>query len=394
MFETLTPPEQDKIIALMGAFAADPRPGKVDLGVGVYRTPEGRTPVMAAVKQAEERIWQAQDTKGYVALSGDPAFGDAMRDLILADAVPADRVAACGTPGGTGAVRQVLEMTRRLSPDATVWLSTPTWPNHPAIVDHLDQNRRDYRYYDPETGGIDRDGMLSDLAQTKRGDLVLLHGCCHNPTGADLRLEDWAATADVLEKTGAIPFIDMAYLGFAQSLQDDAAGTRLISSRLPETLIAASCSKNFGLYRDRVGVILAVTAAGKSRDAAFATLAGLNRQSFAFPPDHGARVVETILTDPTLQDTWRSELRQMRETTIANRRALAEALRAETGSDRFGFLAEHNGMFSLIGAIPDQVDTLRTDHAIYLVGGGRMNVAGLTPDTIPAVAKALAQVLA
>lgn len=393
MFETLSPPEQDKIIALMGQFAADPRAGKVDLGVGVYRTPEGGTPVMAAVKQAEERIWQEQETKGYVALSGDPAFGDAMRDLILGDAVPADRVAACGTPGGTGAVRQVLEMTKRLTPEATVWLSTPTWPNHPAIVDHLSQTRRDYRYYDPETGGLDRDGMLADLAQTKRGDLVLLHACCHNPTGADLRLEDWAAIAGILEQTGAIPFIDMAYLGFANSLEEDAAGTRLIAARLPETLIAASCSKNFGLYRDRVGVVLAVTAPGKPRDAAFATLAGLNRQSFAFPPDHGARVVETILTDATLQDTWRTELRQMRETMIANRRALAEALRAETGSDRFGFVASHNGMFSLIGATPDQVETLRETHAIYLIGDGRMNVAGLTPETIPTVARAIANVL-
>ena len=393
MFETLSPPEADKILRIMAMFAADTRGDKVDLGVGVYRTPDGRTPVMRAVKEAEERIWQAQATKSYVALSGDPAFLSAMRGLILGDAVPADRVAACGTPGGTGAVRQVLEMTKRLTPEATVWTSTPTWANHHAILDHLFLTRRDYRYYDVESGGIDRDGMFADLAQAKRGDLVLLHACCHNPTGADLRLEDWEAIAELLEKTGAIPFVDMAYLGFANGLEADAEGTRLLATRLPEVLVAASCSKNFGLYRDRVGIVLAVTEAGQPNAAAAGTLANLNRQNYAFPPDHGARVVETILTDAALSDMWRDELRDMREGMHANRQAFAEALRTETGSDRFGFVAAHNGMFSLIGASPEQVATLREDHGIYLVDDGRLNVAGLTPETIPTVARAIAQVL-
>ena len=226
MFENRVPPEQDKILRLMGMFAADPRTDKVDLGVGVYRSPEGKTPVMAAVKTAEQRIWEAQETKGYVGLSGDPAFLDAMRGLILGDAVPAARVAACGTPGGTGAVRQVLEMTRRLSPDAAVWISDPTWPNHPAIIGHLAQKSATYRYYDRETGGIDRDGMLADLARTQAGDVILLHACCHNPTGADLTPGDWREIAAICQRTGAIPFVDMAYLGFAESLEADAEGTR------------------------------------------------------------------------------------------------------------------------------------------------------------------------
>ncbi|MBF9048148.1 aminotransferase class I/II-fold pyridoxal phosphate-dependent enzyme [Rhodobacterales bacterium LSUCC0031] len=391
MFETVNPPELDKIIRLMGMFAADPREGKVDLGVGVYRSPEGKTPVMAAVKEAEHRIWAAQDSKTYVGLRGDLGFLDAMRRLLFGESVAPIRVAAAGTPGGTGAVRQVLETVHRLNPQATVWISDPTWPNHPAIIDHLGQRRQSYRYYDASTGGIDRDGMLADLAGAGRGDLILLHGCCHNPTGADLLPDDWQKIAAICARTGAIPFVDMAYQGFGLGLDEDAAGLRLLAESLPEVLIAASCSKNFGLYRERVGVVLIVT---EGKAAAEGVLAGMNRQNFAFPPDHGARVVQEILGDEALGALWRGELEGMRRAMESNRRALAEALRVETGSDRFGFLAGHQGMFSLIGATPAQVDRLREDHGIYLVGDGRMNVAGLTPETIPRVARALAEVLA
>ena len=391
MFETVTPPEPDKIIRLMGMFAADARTDKVDLGVGVYRSPAGTTPVMEAVKEAEHRIWAAQESKSYVGLRGDLGFLDAMRRLILGESVPADRVAGAGTPGGTGAVRQVLETVHRLNPQATVWISDPTWPNHPAIIDHLGQKRRSYRYYDAATGGIDRPGMMADLAGVARGDLILLHGCCHNPTGADLLPDDWQEIAALCARTGAIPFVDMAYQGFGAGLEADAAGVRLLAATLPEVLIAASCSKNFGLYRERVGTVLIVT---EAKAAAEGVLAGMNRQNFAFPPDHGARVVQEILGDEALGVLWRGELEGMRRAMEGNRRALAVALRAATGSDRFGFLAAHRGMFSLIGATAKQVDILREDHGIYLVGDGRMNVAGLTPDTIPRVARALAEVLA
>ena len=391
MFETVTPPEPDKIIRLMGMFAADARTDKVDLGVGVYRSPAGTTPVMEAVKEAEHRIWAAQESKSYVGLRGDLGFLDAMRRLILGESVPADRVAGAGTPGGTGAVRQVLETVHRLNPQATVWISDPTWPNHPAIIDHLGQKRRSYRYYDATTGGIDRAGMMADLAGAGRGDLILLHGCCHNPTGADLLPDDWQEIAALCARTGAIPFVDMAYQGFGAGLEADAAGVRLLAATLPEVLIAASCSKNFGLYRERVGTVLIVT---EAKAAAEGVLAGMNRQNFAFPPDHGARVVQEILGDEALGALWRGELEGMRRAMEGNRRALAVALRATTGSDRFGFLAAHRGMFSLIGATPAQVDRLREDHGIYLVGDGRMNVAGLTPETIPRVARALAEVLA
>ena len=391
MFETVTPPEPDKIIRLMGMFAADARTDKVDLGVGVYRSPAGTTPVMEAVKEAEHRIWAAQESKTYVGLRGDLGFLDAMRRLILGESVPADRVAGAGTPGGTGAVRQVLETVHRLNPQATVWISDPTWPNHPAIIDHLGQKRQSYRYYDATTGGIDRAGMMADLAGAGRGDLILLHGCCHNPTGADLLPDDWQEIVAICARTGAIPFVDMAYQGFGAGLEADAAGVRLLATALPEVLIAASCSKNFGLYRERVGTVLIVT---EAKAAAEGVLAGMNRQNFAFPPDHGARVVQEILGDEALGALWRGELEGMRRAMEGNRRALAVALRAATGSDRFGFLAAHRGMFSLIGATPAQVDRLREDHGIYLVGDGRMNVAGLTPETIPRVARALAEVLA
>jgi aspartate/tyrosine/aromatic aminotransferase len=391
MFETVTPPEPDKIIRLMGIFAADPRADKVDLGVGVYRSPAGTTPVMAAVKQAEHRIWAAQESKTYVGLRGDTGFLDAMRRLILGDSVTPDRVAAAGTPGGTGAVRQVLETVHRLNPEAKVWISDPTWPNHPAIIDHLGQSRASYRYYDPATGGIDRAGMMADLAGAARGDLILLHGCCHNPTGADLTLADWQEIAAICACTGAIPFVDMAYQGFGAGLEEDAAGVRLLAESLPEVLIAASCSKNFGLYRERVGVVLIVT---EGKAAAEGVLAGMNRQNFAFPPDHGARVVQEILGDQALDALWRDELAGMRRMMEGHRAALANALRDATGSDRFGFLAAHRGMFSLIGATPAQVESLRAEHGIYLVGDGRMNIAGLTQDSIPRVAQAIAQVLA
>ena len=391
MFETVTPPEPDKIIRLMGMFAADARTDKVDLGVGVYRSPAGTTPVMEAVKEAEHRIWAAQESKTYVGLRGDLGFLDAMRRLILGESVPADRVAGAGTPGGTGAVRQVLETVHRLNPQATVWISDPTWPNHPAIIDHLGQKRQSYRYYDATTGGIDRAGMMADLAGAGRGDLILLHGCCHNPTGADLLPDDWQEIAALCARTGAIPFVDMAYQGFGAGLEADAAGVRLLAATLPEVLIAASCSKNFGLYRERVGTVLIVT---EAKAAAEGVLAGMNRQNFAFPPDHGARVVQEILGDEPLGALWRDELDAMRRAMEGNRRALAETLREETGSDRFGFLAAHRGMFSLIGATSTQVDRLREVHGIYLVGDGRMNVAGLTPDTIPRVARGLAEVLA
>ncbi len=394
MLHALGSATPDPIIRLMHAFAADPRPDRIDLGVGMYRDEAGGTPVMAAVHAAELRVLAAQETKGYLGLAGDPAFHAAMRDLLLGEAASVERVAAAGTPGGTGALRQALELVRRANPGARVWMSAPTWPNHPALVRAAGLEAVQYRYYDAESGGIDRAGMRADLEGAAPGDVVLLHGCCHNPTGADLTQGDWSDLAVLLDRRGAVPLIDMAYLGFAEGPQADAAGLRLLAAALPEVLIAASGSKSFGLYRERVGCVLAVCADAGIRERAAAMLATINRESYAFPPDHGARVVTTVLADADLHAQWAAELEAMRLRLARLRAALADALRDASGSDRFGCLKAQRGMFSLIGADPAQVERLRAEHGVYLIGDGRINVAGLGEAAIPGVARAIAAELA
>jgi aromatic-amino-acid transaminase len=389
MFEHLQELPNDKIIALMAEFRADPRDNKIDLGVGVYKDASGNTPVMRAVKTAEKQLWEQETTKTYTALAGDPAFGQALAGLVLGDAVEKERLAFAAQPGGTGAIHQALELIRMATPEATVWLSAPTWPNHPSIIRHLGMKMTEYRYFDNETRAVDFDHMLDDLQAVKAGDVVLLHGACHNPTGANLTLPQWDAVATLLEEKAAVPLIDIAYQGFGDGLDDDAAGTRMLASRLPESLIAASCSKNFGLYRERTGLLMAVAPGPKRKALTQASLAHLNRQNFSFPPDHGARLVQMILDDATLRADWASELESVRTGMLGLRKKLADALRARTGSDRFGFIAEHRGMFSRLGATPEQVAYMRDNHAIYMVSDSRMNIAGLNDASIDIVADAI-----
>ncbi len=389
MLNALHAQPQDKILQLIQMYKDDPRDTKIDLGVGVYKDATGLTPVMRAVKAAEKQLWETETTKTYTGLAGEPAYAAAMQALLLDGVVPNDRLSAVATPGGTGAIRQALELIKLASPDATVWLSNPTWPNHPSIIKYLGMKMAEYRYFDDETRGVDFEGMLADLAQVKAGDVVLLHACCHNPTGANLTLPQWAAVAEMLEKTGAIPFIDIAYQGFGDGLEQDAAGMRLLASRLPELLIAASCSKNFGIYRERTGILIAVSPRADMRAVVQGNLAFLNRQNFSFPPDHGARLVTMILNDPTLRADWQAELEEVRQNMLTLRETLAAELRRLSGSDRFGFLAQHRGMFSRLGAAPEQVETLRRDHGIYMVGDSRMNIAGLNARTVPILAKAI-----
>jgi aromatic-amino-acid transaminase len=389
MLNALHAQPQDKILQLIQMYKDDPRDTKIDLGVGVYKDATGLTPVMRSVKAAEKQLWETEKTKTYTGLAGEPAYAEAMQNLLLDGVVPADRLSAVATPGGTGAIRQALELIQLASPDATVWLSNPTWPNHPSIIKYLGMKMAEYRYFDADSRGVDFDGMLADLAQVKAGDVVLLHACCHNPTGANLTLPQWAAVADLLEKTGAIPFIDIAYQGFGDGLEEDAAGMRLLASRLPELLIAASCSKNFGIYRERTGILIAVSPKADMRAVVQGNLAFLNRQNFSFPPDHGARLVTMILNDPALRADWQAELEEVRQNMLTLRESLAAELRRLSGSDRFGFLAQHRGMFSRLGATPEQVETLRRDHGIYMVGDSRMNIAGLNARTVPILAKAI-----
>jgi aromatic-amino-acid transaminase len=392
MFDRLPKPQPDGILAVMAAFRADPRPDKVDLGVGVYKDAAGRTPVMRAVKAAEARLVAEQDTKTYTQLTGDPAFHTAMAGLILGDAVPPARLAAAAATGGTGAVRLGFELIRIANPAARLWISRPTWPNHITIAEAVGLAWSPYRWLDAEAGSLDRAGLMADLAQAQAGDVVVLHGCCHNPTGVDMAPSDWAAVADLCESRGLVPMVDIAYQGFGAGLEPDAAGLRLLVARLPRVIVAASGAKNFGLYRERVGIAF-VIAPEAERDTVQATLAALNRATISFPPDHGARVVTTILTDPALRADWAAELEAMRARIEGLRRLLADALRELTGSDRMSFVAAQRGMFSTLPLRPDQVARLAREHGVYAVGGGRVNMAGLTEANVPVVARALAAVL-
>ncbi|MBW6505276.1 MAG: aspartate/tyrosine/aromatic aminotransferase [Rhodobacteraceae bacterium] len=389
MLHNLRPQAADKILALMGMLKADPRPGKIDLGVGVYKDASGLTPVMRAVKAAEKRLWESETTKTYTSLAGEPAYHAAMAEMILGFGYPEARVAALATVGGTGAVRQALELVRMAAPDATVWVSDPTWPNHLTILSYLGIKTRAYRYFDAESRGVDFTGMMADLAQAGAGDVVLLHGCCHNPTGANLTMPEWAEVANLLERTGALPLVDLAYQGFGDGLDDDAAGTRLLAARLPQVLIAASCSKNFGIYRERTGILLALAPEGATRDLVQGNFAYLNRQNYSFAPDHGSRLVTMILTDAGLRADWQAELEEVRRGMLALREQLAAELRGLAGSDRFGFLAQHRGMFSRLGASPEQVEKMRVDNAIYMVSDSRLNIAGLNAETVPVLARAI-----
>jgi aromatic-amino-acid transaminase len=389
MLENLTAQPADKILALVAKFKADTRSNKVDLGVGVYKDATGNTPVMRAVKEAERRILADQSTKAYTGLAGDPAFGAVMKDLVLGDSVRNERVAAIATPGGTGAIRQALELIRLAAPKATVWLSNPTWPNHPSIIQYLGMQMSEYRYFDSETRGVDFAGLMTDLDKVARGDIVLLHGCCHNPTGANLSYEQMAEVISLMQKKGAVPFIDIAYQGFGDGLAEDAKATRQIASSFENCLIAASCSKNFGIYRERTGVLMAVCKDADQQALAQQNLAFLNRQNYSFPPDHGARVVTTILQDPDLRADWEAELEETRSGMLALRQQLADELKRLTNSDRFDFLAQHRGMFSRLGTTPEMVEKLRAEHGIYMVGDSRMNIAGLNAQTVPVLAKAI-----
>jgi aspartate aminotransferase len=389
MFAHLSPQPKDKILALMAAYKEDPRDTKVDLGVGVYKDASGNTPVMRAVKAAERRLVDEQTSKAYVGLAGDPAFSDAMIDLVLDGAVARERVAAVATPGGTGAIRQGLELIKLAAPDATVWISNPTWPNHPSIIKYLGMPMAEYRYFDEATRGVDFDGMLADLKQVKAGDVVLLHGCCHNPTGANLTADQLQQAISVIKDVGAMPFVDIAYQGFGDGLDADGAATRAIAASFDNVLIAASCSKNFGVYRERTGILMAIARNQDERDLAQQNLSYLNRQNYSFPPDHGARVVTMILTDPVLRADWEAELEDTRLGMLDLRQQLASELRRLSNSDRFNFLATHRGMFSRLGTTPEKVEKLRADHGIYMVGDSRMNIAGLNADTIPVLAKAI-----
>jgi aromatic-amino-acid transaminase len=390
MFEALQPAAPDKILALQDAFRADPREQKLDLGVGVYKDAEGRTPVMRAVKEAERRLLETQTTKAYLGPAGDEGFNAAMVELVFGKDAPTDRIAAAQTPGGTGAVRLLADLIARAERGATVWISDPTWPNHAAILKTAGLAFRTYPYFDAARCEVDWTAMRAALAEAGPGDVVLLHGCCHNPTGANLTEDQWRELAAMAADQAFTPFVDMAYQGFGDGLEADSFSVRTLAAAVPELLVAASCSKNFALYRDRVGCAMALSATPKATGLVKDNLKGLARTNWSMPPDHGAAVVRTVLTDPELRADWEAEIDSMRERMLEVRRTLAEALRQRTNSDRFDFIARHRGMFSLTGISPEEIERVRAEHGVYIVGDSRINIAGLNAESVATLAAALA----
>ena len=394
MFETLSKAPGDKILALMGEYAADTRPTKIDLGVGVYKDEQGVTAVMSAVRKAERRILDSEKTKTYLGIAGNKGFGAAVLDLALADSVDRSRVRIAQAPGGTGSLWVLMQLINRARPGATVWVSDPTWPNHNPIAENSGLAVKTYPYFDTETRGVKFEQMLAALDQLTAADVVLVHGCCHNPTGANLTNAQWDQVAASLAKTGALPFIDLAYLGFGDGLLEDAYGTRKILASVPEALVAFSGSKNFGLYRERVGAAILVAKDAASADVAQSQLLNIIRGAYSQPPDHGAEIIRTILEDADLRAEWEAELNAMRARMIRLREKLSAAIRQKSNSENFDFIAAHRGMFSLLGLENAVVERLKAENGIYMVGDSRINVAGIPEDRIGDLADALLAAIA
>lgn len=387
MFQTLQPQPADPLLALINLFRADPRKRKMDLGVGTYRDEEGATPVMATVKTAERFLLETQRTKSYLGPEGDERFVELLVPVVFgASGCFAGRLVGVQTPGGGGALRLGAELIATARPGATVWLGTPTWPNHRPIFAAAGLKMAEYRQFDRETQRFCLDDMLAALSQAEAGDVVLLQGCCYNPTGADPTPAEWDGIAALLAERGLVPFVDLAYQGLGNGLDMDADGTRCVLARVEEALVAYSCDKNFGLYRERTGALFVL---GRDADAAGtvrANLASLARVNWSMPPDHGAAAVRVILESDELAHAWRRELDGMRRRIAAVRQAIAAA------DPRLAFLARQRGMFSLLPVTEAAVAALCRDHAIYMAGSGRINIAGLRTADVGAFVAAMAAV--
>ncbi|MBP2490479.1 aromatic-amino-acid transaminase [Rhizobium leguminosarum] len=393
MFETLTAAPPDKILSLSVLYRNDARPTKMDLGVGVYKDSQGATVIMRAVRDAEKRLYESQTSKTYVGMAGDEGFNKAMLKLVFGEKADLSRMFACQTAGGSGALRTIADLLAKARADATVWLSDPTWVNHVPILKAAGLNIATYPYFDPASGTVKAEAMLKGLKQAKAGDIILVHGCCHNPTGANLTIEQWGLVADLLVEGDLFPFIDLAYQGFGDGLEADAAAVRLLASKVPEMAVATSCSKNFSVYRDRVGAVILMGRDAESVKIAGSQALATTRVLYSMPPDHAAAAVRLILEDDALRADWKSELEAMRLRMLNLRKGFAEALRRQSNTSRFDFIADHRGMFSRLGLTEAQVDRLRDEFGIYMVGDSRFNVAGLWEDRLDDLAKAVVSVL-
>ena len=393
MFELLKSQPSDKIMELMALYSEDSRSDKLDLGVGVYKDANGVTPIMKAIKESERSLLENQISKSYVGLLGSLEFCKEINYLVLNDEIEEKRLAYAQTPGGTGAIHQLLLLLRSTGFSGAVWISDPTWPNHGAILKHLGLNIKKYSYFDDETCEVDFDKMQEDMKDVQKQDVVILHGCCHNPTGANLSLDQWRVLSEIFKEKGVLPLIDLAYQGFGDGLTEDTEGLRKMMTEVPEAMVAVSCSKNFGVYRDRVGVAIAMSENQNQKLVALDNLKSFNRLTFSFPPDHGAAVVNQILKDESLKKLWREELEQMRLHMLSLRKNLARSLASETNSDRFNFVERHRGMFSKLGLTESQVETLRQENGIYMVSDSRINIAGLRHEIIGSLAQSIAKVI-
>jgi len=390
--ETLPP---DPILGVTAAFRADPSPGKIDLGVGVYRDDLGNTPVPAAVREAERELLAGQSTKTYVGPAGNLEFNAEIVRLALGAAAAelSDRTATIQTVGGCGALRLGAELIRASRPDAAVYVSDPTWANHEPLVGSSGLSLLRYPYYDPVTRGVSFGRMVEHFARLPAGSVVLLHACCHNPTGADLGPDEWTTLVEVIEKRRLLPFVDLAYQGFADDLDSDVFGLRLIARRVPQFLLAISCSKNFGLYRERAGA-LAVVAATPAAAAAVAThQARTARRMYSMPPDHGAATAARVLADPRLRLLWERELAGMVARMKSLRSLLAERLSARRPERDFTWITRHRGMFSQLGLAAAAIAELRNRHHVYVPPDGRMNVAGVSEANVDRIADSIVAVL-
>lgn len=394
MFETLEPKPADAILKLIGEHQNDPREEKVDLGVGVYRDADGNTPILNCVKKAEHWLVGTQTSKAYLGSRGDAVFCDDIEKLVFGDdAVNDDRIATVQSPGGSGALRVGAELMLRADPDVTMWVSDPTWNNHIPLMGNAGVSLQPYPYYDADQNCIRFDEMLQTLGNANRGEVVLLHGCCHNPTGMDLSREQWDQVADLVEARGLIPFIDIAYQGFAEGLEEDAYGVRLMYARVPEMIVTQSCSKNFGLYRDRVGALSFVATDAEAAKVVDSQALSLVRTIYSLPPDHGAAVVSHILNDDGLRAEWLGELDAMRERLGSMRTMLVEELNRVAPAHDFSHIERTTGMFCYLGVTPEQVAALKKDRGIYLVNSSRINVCGITAGNVRYLADSIASVL-
>ena len=386
LLDRLEDQPSDSLLNLIALANADPRPGKVDVGVGVYRDSAAATPILRAVKAAERRLVESQQTKSYLGSQGDARFVELVKPIVFGESAAVDwRIVGVQAPGGCGALRLGAELIARADPAARILVGQPTWPNHGPLIGCVGVEMVDYDYYDKDARTIRFERMMDALEGAGAGDLVLLHGCCHNPTGADLSAGQWEEVADVVARRGLVPFVDLAYQGLGNGLEADSAGTRLVVEAAEQALVAQSCDKNFGLYRERTGALFVKARTPRSAEVAFGNLLSLARTMWSMPPDHGAAVVRIVLDDPELRSDWQSELTEM----CARIRRLRARLAAY--DERLAYVDGQNGMFSLLPLSPEAVLALREEHGIYMAGSGRFNVVGLSDESVDRFAAAVVE---